>query len=114
MDNYSLEEVKMLMNKNLVTPDVLKNILKSTTRRLELYNDKDDLAILQYLSNSELVPKETKDEIDKYLAIYNDYNIKSNENIKQSKEDRKPSIILIFTVIVFLIVLCVLLIINKR
>ena len=114
MDNYSLEEVKMLMNKNLVTPEVLNNILKSTTRRLELYNDKDDLAILQYLSNSELVPIEAKDEINKYLAIYSDYNIKSSENTKQSKEERKPSIIIIFTIIVFLIVLCVLLLLNKR
>ena len=113
MDNYSLEEVKMLMNKNLVTPEVLKNIFKSTTRRLELYNDKDDLAILQYLSDSELVPSEAKEEINKYLAIYNDYNVKSNENIKQSKEERKPSVILVFSLIVFLIVLCVLMLLYK-
>ena len=108
MDNYSLEEVKMLMNKNLVTPEVLNNILKSTTRRLELYNDKDDLAILQYLSDSELVPVEAKEEINKYLAIYNDYSVKSSENIKQSKADRKPSVILVFSLIIFLIILCAL------
>ena len=113
MDNYSLEEVKMLMNKNLVTPEVLNNILKSTTRRLELYNDKDDLSILQYLSDSELVPAEAKEEINKYLAVYNDYNVKSNENIKQSKEERKPSIIIVFSLIVFLLVLCILMLLDK-
>jgi hypothetical protein len=113
MDNYSLEEVKMLMNKNLVTPEVLNNILKSTTRRLELYNDKDDLAILQYLSKSNLVPDEAKEDINKYLAIYNDYNVKANDNVIQSKEERKPSVIIVFSIIVFLLVLCVLLLLNK-
>ncbi len=113
MDNYSLEEVKMLMNKNLVTPEVLNNILKSTTRRLELYNDKDDLGILQYLSDSELVPQEAKEEINKYLAVYNDYSVKSNDNIKQSKEERKSSVILVFALIVFLLILCILLLLNK-
>lgn len=113
MDNYSLEEVKMLMNKNLVTPEVLNNILKSTTRRLELYNDKDDLAILHYLSSSELVPEEAKEDINKYLAIYDNYSIKSNENVKQSQKERKPSIILIFTLIILLIVLCIVLILNR-
>ena len=38
MDNYSLKEVKMLIEKNLVSPEVFKNILNSTTRRLELYH----------------------------------------------------------------------------
>lgn len=113
MDNYSLKEVKMLMNNNLVTPDVLKNILNSTTRRLELYHDKDDLEILKYLSRSSLVPSDTKEEIDKYLALYDSYNVMTHESEKESIEQRKGGIILIFSLILFLLVLCVLLFLNK-
>ena len=113
MDNYSLKEVKMLINGNLVTPDVLKNILNSTTRRIELYHDKDDLEILKYLSRSELVPGETKEEIDKYLALYDSYNIKTSESEKESIEQRKGGVILVFSIIVFLIVLFILLLVNK-
>ncbi len=113
MDNYNLEEVKMLINKNLVTPEVLKNILKSTTRRLELYNDKDDLSILVYLSECELIPSDTKEEINKYLALYDSYKIKTDENTNESKEERKGSIILIFSLIVFLIIFCLLLLFYR-
>lgn len=105
MDNYSFEEVKSLINKNLVTPEVLKNILNSTTRRLELYDDKDDLKILQYLSDSELVPIETKEEINKYLAVYNNYTINTVEQTKEAKKERKPSIIIVFALIIALIIL---------
>ena len=97
MDNYSYEEVKMLINKNLVTPEVLNNIFKSTTRRLELYNDKDDLKILQYLSNCAMIPYDTKDEINKYLALYDSYNVKTKENFETSKENRKGSPCLVIT-----------------
>lgn len=113
MDNYSYEEVKMLINKNLVTPEVLNNIFKSTTRRLELYNDKDDLKILQYLSNCAMIPDDTKDEINKYLALYDSYNVKTKENFETSKENRKGSLALVFLLIIALIVVCVLLFINK-
>ena len=114
MDNYDLDEVKMLVEKNLVTPEVLNNILKSTTRRLELYNDQDDLSILRYLSKCELIPEEAKDEINKYLALYNSYHVESSEEAKQTQEDRKGSMILVFTLIVFLIIFCLLLLLNKR
>lgn len=113
MDNYSYEEVKMLINKNLVTPEVLNNIFKSTTRRLELYNDKDDLKILQYLSSSELIPEDTKEEIDKYLALYDSYNIKTKENTDTSKENRKGSMGFAFLLIAVLIILCIFLLVNK-
>ena len=113
MDNYNLDEVKKLINSNLVTPEVFNNILKSTTRRLELYDDKDDLNILLYLSQCELVPKETKEEIDKYLAVYDSYNVKTTENIKSNQEERKSSVRLIFSLIVFLIIFCLLLLLNK-
>lgn len=114
MDNYSLKEVKMLIEKNLVSPEVFKNILNSTTRRLELYNDDDDLKILQYLSSCEVVPSDTKEEINKYLALYDSYKIKSDDNVNISKDERKSGVIIVFSVIVFLIVLFLLLILNRR
>ena len=113
MDNYNLEEVKSLMDKNLITPDVLKNILKSTTRRLELYDDQDDLNILKYLSDSELVPKEAKEEINKYLALYDSYNVNTIEGSKVSKEERKSSVILITIVILLLIIVLIVLLLCR-
>lgn len=113
MDNYSYDEVKMLINKNLVTPEVLNNILKSTTRRLELYKDKDDLKILQYLSDSELIPKDTKDEINKYLALYDSYDVQTKENTVTCKEKRKGSLLLAVALIIVLLALCIFLIMNK-
>ena len=62
MDKYKLEEVIMLIKKNLLTPDVLENILKSTTRRIETYDDSEAVEILNYLSNYESIPKEIKEE----------------------------------------------------
>ena len=113
MDNYNLDEVKMLMEKNLITPEVLKNILKSTTRRLELYDDQDDLSILKYLSDSELVPDEAKEEINKYLALYDSYNVTTVEGVKVSKEERKSSIILITIVILLLMVVLIVLLLSR-
>lgn len=113
MDNYSLIDVKTLIDKNLVTPEVLKNILNSTTRRLELYHDKDDLEILKYLSKNEVIPSEAKDEINKYLALYDSYNIKTHESEKESIKERKGGVTLVFTLIIILLVICIILIINR-
>ena len=112
MDNYSYEEVKMLINNNLVTSEVLNNILKSTTRRLELYKDKDDLKILQYLSDSQLIPVDTKDEINKYLALYDSYDIQTKENTMTSKENRKGSFAFAFVLIIVLLIISLYFIIN--
>lgn len=113
MDNYSLEEVKMLINKNLITPDIFNNILKSTTRRLDLYDDPDDLAILKYLSQSELVPEDAKKEIDKYLSIYNDYNNVSIEKNEIITKQRRKSVKIVLSIMFALIVICLLIILFK-
>lgn len=113
MDNYNLEEVKMLIDKNLVTPEVLKNILKSTTRRLELYDDQDDLSILKYLSDCELIPKEAKEEINKYLALYDSYNVNTIEGTKVSKEERKGSVIVITIAILLLMIILIVLLLCR-
>ena len=52
MDSYSLDEVKNIIDKNLMSPDVLKNILKSSTRRIEIYDDEEAVEILKYLSTN--------------------------------------------------------------
>lgn len=114
MDNYSLEEVKMLISENKITPEVFKNILKSASRRLELYNDKDDLEILKFLSQNKLVPEKTKKEINKYLLIYDKANNTNNAITKKNTNRRRITIITILTIALVLIIICILLIFYKR
>ena len=109
MDNYSLEEVKMLINNNMVTPEIFNNIIKSTTRRIELYNDKDDWAILKYLSKCELVPSSAKEEINKYLTSYNEYNKMNNKKIRKNAPKRRKAVVIILIIALLLIVFCILL-----
>ena len=114
MDNYSYEEVKMLINKNLVTPEVFNNILKSTTRRLELYEDQDDLKILKYLSESKVVPATSKKEIKKYLDKY-EKHVDINESKKEkTTKERQSTLAIIVSVLGLLIILCVMIIVGKR
>lgn len=94
MDNYSLEEVKNLINNNLITKEVFDNILKSTTRRLELYNDKDDWEILKYLSQSSLVSDDSKEKINKYLKSYDIYCKRSVVTMNNNSKSRRYAIII--------------------
>ena len=114
MDNYSLEEVKMLISENKITPEVFKNILKSASRRLELYNDSDDLEILKFLSQNKVVPDKIKKEINSYLAIYDKVNNKNNEVVKSNTNRRRATVITILVVAIILIAICILLIMYKR
>jgi len=114
MDNYSLEDVKTLINNNLVTPEVFNNILKSTTRRLELYNDKDDWEILKYLAKSSAVPVSSKEEIDIYLNLYENHTRICNDKSEEVVKKRQTTITIILSIIVVLTVICIILIMNKR
>ncbi len=112
MDNYTLNEVKMLIDKKMMKPEILNNILKSTTRRIELYDDKDDIEILRYLSNDESIPKTTKEEIDKYLSEYEKYNINKNEISIERKSIINKKVIIVYSLI--LIILIVLLLMLQK
>ena len=105
MDNYSLEEVKNIIEKNLMTPDVLKNILKSSTRRVETYQDSEAVSILKYLSLNESIPHEIKDEINKYLAQYDNYNVQNTIENDEKTAKRKNNIIILFILIFILFVI---------
>ena len=95
MDNYKLEEVKNIIDKNLLTPDVLKNVLKSATRRIEIYGDESAIEILKYLSTNNVIPSETKEEINKYLAQCDNYNIENKIKDKEETRNKKINIIII-------------------
>lgn len=114
MDNYSLEEVKSLIHNNLITKEVFDNILKSTTRRLELYNDKDDWEILKYLSQSSLVSDDSKEKIDKYLKSYNIYCKRSASTMKKNSKSRRLSIIITIALGIAIILLWAYIMIIKR
>lgn len=106
MDNYSLNDVKNLNDNNLLTSDILKTILESTTRRIELYQDIDDINILKYLLKSNLVPNKTKEEIKKYLSEYEDIVV---ENYMKSQENisvRRKNVITLIVVLFVLIIIC--------
>lgn len=115
MDNYTLNEVKMLIDKKMMKPEILNNILKSTTRRVELYDDKDDIEILKYLANNESIPKTTKEEIDKYLKEYENYKSDKNEiSIESRKINKKVTIVFSIILIILTIILAILLLIMQN
>ena len=109
MDNYSLEEVKMLIEKNMLTGDILKNIFTSTTRRIDLYDTKECIDILKYLATQECVPDDTKEEIDKYLAEYNSLKIVEQDTNIINKETRDWKIVLLYASVIILIAVGVIL-----
>lgn len=113
MDNYKMEDIEKLIESNLLTPDILKNILKSTTRRIENYDDKEAVKILKYLSNHEVVPEEIKEEINKYLAEYNTYKIDSVEKNENKGEESKTKIILLYSLIIILSVILLYLLVRR-
>lgn len=113
MDNYTLSEVKMLIDKKMLKPEILNNILKSTTRRIELYDDKDDLEILKYLSNNNSIPKATKEEINKYLSEYENYNVDKNNDFIEKKSLINKKVIMVTLVLLLILILMFLLIIQN-
>lgn len=107
MDNYTLNEVKMLIDKKMMKPEILKNILKSTTRRIELYDDEDDLEILKYLANNEAIPKKTKEEIDKYLKEYEKFNKDKDEINIEKKDIIYKKKLIVYSVILIILLLTI-------
>lgn len=105
MDNYSLNDVKNLIDKNLINSDILKNILESTTRRIELYQDIDDINILKLLLDCKVIPSKTKEEIRKYLNEYEKIVIENDKKNKENVVVRRKNIIVFMLVIIALIIL---------
>lgn len=104
MDDYKLEEVKTIIEKNLLTPEVLENILKNSTKRIELYNDIEAVEILKYLKSDETVPIKTKEDIDNYLINYKEYNEESSNNNVEKKNIR---IMILYLIILILSIVLV-------
>lgn len=114
MDTYKLEEVKSLIEKNLLSPEVLKNILKSSTRRIENYNDEEALKILKYLSINDMIPTETKDEINKYLSEYNTYHIDEVERDNELSKNKNNRVVVIYVIIILLIIAVIVTLLRSR
>ena len=106
MDNYRLEEVKTIIDKNLLSPEVLENILKNSTKRIELYNDYEAVKILRYLIDEEIIPEGTKGDIEKYLVKYD--NFIADGSKKEEKDKNKTTrIVILYTIV---LVLCIILV----
>lgn len=97
MDNYSLEDVKSIVQKNLLTKDVLKKILVSTSRRIDIYNDYSEIDILRYLKDLDIIDKELKEEIDKYIYKCENYVIENKH------KEKKRETILVFISLLFIV-----------
>ncbi len=108
MDNYKLVEVINIIDNNLLTPEVLENILKSATRRIETYDDAEALNILNYLAKSDTIPDETREHISKYLAEYDTFKIESNVKLEEKKIGfNKVMFVYILVIIALIIVIAV-------
>ncbi len=67
MDNYTIDEVKRIIQSNLLTKEVLNSIVESSTRRIEIFGDKNSIEILKFLKDIQTVPLEIKNDIDNFL-----------------------------------------------
>lgn len=104
MDDYRLEEVKTIVENNLLTPEVLENILKNSTKRIELYNDIEAVEILKYLKSDVTVPIKTKEDIDNYLINYKKYN---GESLNNNVEKKNIRIMILYLIILILSIVLV-------
>lgn len=112
MDNYSLEDVKKLIDNNLLNKEILENILKTSTRRIENKNDNSAIEILRFLSLEKTIPKETKNQIEKYLSEYETYIIKNNEEKENGNSIIKLT--LMYSLIIAIVALILILIIRGK
>lgn len=75
MDNYTIDEVKKIIQANLLTKEVLNSIIESSIRRIEIFGDKDSIEILEFLKSNQMTPLEVKNDIEKFLDNYrNDFS----------------------------------------
>lgn len=75
MDNYTVDEVKKIIQANLLTKEVLNSIIESSIRRIEIFGDKDSIEILEFLKSNQVTPLEVKNDIEKFLDNYhNDFS----------------------------------------
>lgn len=105
MDNYSLEEVKKIIEEERLTGDILHSIIESTTRKINLSNDYESLEILKYISDKAKIPDDVKEEISSYLEKYKSARV---DDIKPFEVDNKKYFI---SIIVSLVVIVILLLI---
>lgn len=104
MDNYSLNDVKKINENKLLTDEILKKIILSVVRRVDIYNDYSEIEILKYLRSSANLNQELICEIDNYL-----YKFEGHVVVEKEKEDKRkilliiPLILMIVLIIYFII-----------
>lgn len=112
MDNYTLNDIKNLLENNMLDSEMLKHIFENTTRRIDLYDDNESIEILKLLSNEDAIPEGTKKEINKYLDKY--FEFRENE-LKQNEEkiEKVDSKIVAIYVVLSVIIIALLIFIIK-
>ena len=114
MDNYKLSEVENIINNNLLSPSVLENILKSCTRRVDTYEDTEALDILRFLSKNEIIPLDTREHINKYLAEYDTCKIENSVKLQEKRVGFNKIMFIYIIIIILLLITVIILYINGR
>lgn len=102
MDNYDLEEVKMIIQEERLSSNILKSILENTTRRIEIYADEESYEILKYILNEAQIDTDTKEEIEKYLNRCKNDTVESIQT-EEENESTLPWIFIISGIIFLLL-----------
>lgn len=102
MDNYELEEVKMIIQEERLSSNILKSILENSTRRIEIYDDEESYEILKYILNTAQINQDTKDEIEKYLNRCSKDAIEKEE-FEETNESALPWIFIISGIVFLLL-----------
>lgn len=103
MDNYSLEDVIKIDKNGLLTPKVLKKIILSVVRRVEIYGDYTEVEILRYLKTSNSVEEDLIKEIDDYIYKF------EGHIIEEEKVDKRRVIFLTLPLILIVVLIYLLL-----
>lgn len=102
MDNYDLEEVKMIIQEERMSSNILKSILENTTRRIEIYDDEESFDILKYILENANIDLDTKQEIEKYLNKCSDI-IERDEELETTSSSNLPWIFIVSGIIFILL-----------
>ena len=98
MDNYSLEDVIKIDKNGLLTPKVLKKIILSVVRRVEIYGDYTEVEILRYLKTSNSVEEDLIKEIDDYIYKF------EGHIIEEEKVDKRRVILTLPLILIVVLI----------
>ncbi len=111
MDNYSLEEVKKIVEEERLSSNILHSIIESTTRKINLSDDCESLEILEYINDKAKIPDDVKKEISSYLDKYKSARV---DSVKPFEIDNKKYFISIIVSLVVIVILVLIMYMRSK